>query len=370
MRTFERIIRASFRSAVPEDERGQRGTVAILMAATIVAVIGAASFAIDIGAALVAKAELQNASDAGTLAAAHELGEIYRGLGSNVSYKDYDLTSGDQSRIRAKAAQFSMANQAGQTSVSIVDEDVSMGTYDPATGEVTEATKGVRAVELTTRRDGIANGELPVALARVWGIRSIPIRAGSAAALTPLGTLDAGKSGIPIGISQYWFDSGSCESGDNSIKFYPTGSLEGCAGWHTYTDGPSNAALLGRIIGGLEDGSFSSPETTASETAYNFIGGAVAARFDDLRSLYDSKKDGAGNWTVNIPVYESPDCSNPNGSIVIAGFARATVYEVTTAPSQAISARVECGIFDIGDLGNGGGGNDFGTLVASPVMIQ
>jgi Flp pilus assembly protein TadG len=355
--------------ASPE-RSGERGSVGILMALCLVALIGAASLAVDLGAAFVTKAELQNASDAGTLAGARELAQIYKELGSGVSYKDYTLTSTDQARIRATASELSLANKAAQTSVSIVDSDVVMGTYDPATGEITPTNTGVRAVSLRTRRDDVANGEMPVALARVMGIESIAIRADSAAALTPLGTLKAGKGDVPIGISQHWFDSGSCESGDNSIRFYPTGSLEGCAGWHTYTDSPASAARLGRIIEGLENGSFQSPETVAEETSYNFTGGTVASRVSDLTELYDAKKDGAGDWTVNIPVYASSDCSNPTGPMLITGFARATIYQVTTSPTNTVLARVECGIFDPGDLGDGGGGNDFGTLVASPLVIE
>jgi Flp pilus assembly protein TadG len=357
-------------SDFPADRSGERGAIGVLMAASLVALIGAASLAIDLGAAMVTKAELQNASDAATLAGARELSEIYRGLGTSVSYKDYALTSGDRARIRTKAAEFSTANEAGHVPVSITDDDLVLGTYDPATGDVTESNTGVRAVQLRTRRDDVANGEMPVALARVMGIRSIPIRADAAAALTPLGTLKAGKGDIPIGISQYWFDSGSCDSGDNSIKFYPTGSLEGCAGWHTYTDWPASSSRLKNILDGLGDGSFASPETIAGQTSYNFTGGTVASRFKDMKDLYDAKKDVAGDWTVNIPVYASSDCSNPSGPMLIAGFARATVYQVTTSPTNTIMARVECGIFDADDLGDGGGENDFGTLVASPVVIQ
>ncbi|MFN2428232.1 MAG: hypothetical protein ABR587_17490, partial [Candidatus Binatia bacterium] len=105
-------------------------------------------------------------------------------------------------------------------------------------------------------------------------------------------------------------------------------------------------------------------------THYNFTGGTVASRFSDMRSLYESKKDAAGNWTVTIPVYESSNCSNPSGPILIVGFARATIYEVVDAPENTISAHVECGIFDAGVLGEGGGANDFGTLVATPLVIQ
>lgn len=354
----------------PGARDGERGAIALLMALTLVLVIGFASLAIDIGSALVTKAELENAADAATLAATHELGEIYRELGRSTSYKTYTLTSEDEARLLAKATDFAGQNTAGSMAVGIRGVDLVYGTYDVATGEITPTKTGVRAVSLITRRDSDANGELPAILAGVLGIQSIPVRAQSAAALTALGTLDAGKGDIPVGISQYWFDSGSCEAGDNTIRFYPTGSLDGCAGWHTFTESPASASRLGKVLNGLEDGSFSSPETTAGDTSYNFTGGTVASRFSDMQELYDAKKDADGNWTVTIPVYQSSDCSNPSGPLLIVGFARATIFEVLDAPTKTISAHVECGIFDAGELGDGGGSGDYGTLVASPLMIQ
>jgi len=355
------------RSRGREDERG---TMAVLMGLVIVLVFGFGALAVDIGSGLVTKAELQNTSDAATLATAYELGVIYRELGRSTSYKTYTLTSADEARLLAKAAEFAGANSAGGKSVSVRAADLVYGTYDGATGEITPSKTGVRAVSLVSRRDDQANGALPAILAGVLGVNSIPVRAQSAAALTALGTLDAGKSDIPVGISQYWFDSGSCDAGDNSIKFFPTGSLDGCAGWHTYTEWPASASRLNKILDDLEDGTFSSPETTAGEDSYNFTGGTLASRFSDMKSLYDAKKNDAGNWTVTVPVYQASDCSNPTGAIVIAGFARATIYEVTDAPEKTISAHVECGIFDSSDLGDGGGANDYGTLIASPLMIQ
>jgi hypothetical protein len=214
------------------------------------------------------------------------------------------------------------------------------------------------------------NGTVPTVFGRVLGINELSISSASAAALSALGSLNAGKGEIPIAISQHWFDDGSCASGDNSIKFYPTGSDEGCAGWHTFDQYPATAARLKPILNGLEDGTYTSPETVAGETYYNFIGGTVAARYADMKKLYDAKKDGSGNWTVNVPVYESDDCTNPNGAIKIIGFARATIYQVTTPPDLSIYANVECGIFDAGELGDGDGPNDYGTLVGTPGMIQ
>src|SRR5690242_18188201 len=95
------------------EKDGERGVIILLMAVAIVGLIGAASLAIDIGSALVTKAELQNVADASSLAATRELGLIYKGLGNNTSYKDYTLTTTNIATIKAKAQSFANANKAG-----------------------------------------------------------------------------------------------------------------------------------------------------------------------------------------------------------------------------------------------------------------
>ena len=59
-----------------------------------------------------------------------------------------------------------------------------------------------------------------------------------------------------------------------------------------------------------------------------------------MKSLYDANKDpGTGEWDVKIPVYDSDDCSNPSGTLLIVGFATATVTQVIEAPDKQIIAR-------------------------------
>jgi Flp pilus assembly protein TadG len=354
-------------TAYPNDNaRRQRGATTIFLAVLLVALFGFSALVIDLGLALVTKTELQNTSDAGTLAGARELALVYKEKGQYTSYKDYTLSSSDKARIQSKMSSITQANTAAGETVSILASDVVYGTYDNSTGTIKAQEKGVKAVELKSRRDETINGELQLSTARVLGIPTLGVDATSAAALSPLGTVPAGYGEIPIGISSYWFDSHSCEN-DRTIKFYPTGSMDGCAGWHTFEEMPANASRLKTILNGLEAGTYSSPETTAGETYYNFTGGAVASRFPDMKSLYDAKKDANGDWLVTVPVYQQNSCSNPNGSTLIIGFAKARVYGIETAPSSTILAEVQCGIVE---EGQGGGPNDYGTLYGLPGMVR
>lgn len=358
-----------------ENRNDERGMITILMAIALVALIGIAAFAIDIGSALVTKAELQNSADAASLSATWRLGQIYKSLGANTNYKTYNLTSSDLSAIRTAANKFASDNTGAGASISIPDGDVLTGTFDK-TGNLTSTTTGARAVKITSHRDKDANGVITTVFGRIIGTDTIGVRATSAAGLNALGKLKAGKGDVPIAISQHWFDAGSCAAGDNSIKFYPTGSQDGCAGWHTFTDSPASTSRLKKIIDSIEEGTFVSPETVANATYYNFNGGTIATAVNSFEDLFNAKKDANGEWKVNIPVYEASDCSNPNGAIKIIGFAKSTIYSVVGPKASpgaklTISARVDCGIVDESDYGEGSAdAGDFGVLVSSPDMIQ
>jgi hypothetical protein len=113
------------------------------------------------------------------------------------------------------------------------------------------------------------------------------------------------------------------------IKLYPTGDSEGCAGWHTYDQSPSDAKTLRDTINGLNDGTYVGPGTAAGVTEYDFNGGNIASALDDLTTLFNTmkvKNDGVSDkdndsntWTTAVPVYNSTDCSNPQ-TMMIVGF--------------------------------------------------
>ncbi|MBI5505131.1 MAG: hypothetical protein HY899_10050 [Deltaproteobacteria bacterium] len=167
-----------------------------------------------------------------------------------------------------------------------------------------------------------------------------------------------------MGISKYWFTSKDSPCGsENNIRFYPTGDYIGCAGWHVFTDTPSSAAKLDHILDGLKDGYYSSPETVADQTYYNFTGGTVASAYPEMRALYNHRKGPDGNWLVHIPVYDKDDCSNPHEVIKIVGFATARIYKVD---NLEMWAHVECKIVPWGQ----GGGPYYGTAVGAGAVIE
>ncbi len=364
----------------------ERGATTIFVAVVLVGIIGVAAFAIDIGYGLVVKSQLQNVADTGALAGTRELALIYRDQtdwASTDSYKLHYLTDTEVARISSKVNSYSQLNKAGGTAISIrTNDDIVYGKQDKTTGEVnatTPARTGVMAIKVTGRRDANVNGVVPTSLARVLGIQSLSVQASSASTLSAIKKIPAGKLGIPVGISKFWFTArnspcGKHDISGHGIRLYPTGPQNGetvtnsasCAGWHTYTETPASAAKLKSILTDLKAGSYTSPATEANVDSFEFTGGAIATAFDKMKLLYETSKNSSGTWTTVVPIYDAVDCANPSGSIKIVGFATAYIYSVGTPPNNTMDATVDCNVVDFGE----GGGDDYGTLVGSPGMVQ
>jgi Flp pilus assembly protein TadG len=347
--------------------RDERGAIIILMAIALVGLIGAGSLAVDLGSALVTKAELQNVADASSLAATRELGLIYKEQPPKTDYKEYTLTSTDESRIRYKALQFAAANKAGGVTITVGNSDVEPCTYSVSTGDTTcsSSRKGIRAIKVKGRRDDTQNGQIQTTLGRVLGINEISVAAQSTAAISAAGKLKPATADFPIGLDEAWFSSHSCASAQE-IKLYPTDETS-CAGWHTFQESASSAKELKDIIQDMIANKPVAPEITANETIFEFNNGQVESAMKRLVTLFNAR--GGAGWTVNVPVYKNMGCAGVNGPNLIVGFARVRLLEVRANPSSLVRAEVVCGVLD-GDQAEGGGPNDFGTLVSTPGMIQ
>lgn len=343
---------------------GEKGMMLIFMALALVGLIGAGSLALDIGMGLVTKTELQNVADASALSGTRELAEIYK----KDPYKiGTDLPESDQKAVRDTAKEYALANKAGSKSIAVPNEDLLLGEYDKASGEVTPTNHKVRAVQTTSRREEGVNGVLPTQLATVLGINSMSVRATSAAALTPIGKLKGGAGDFPIGISRQWFDSHSCTD-PTTIVIFPTSS-DSCASWHTFDTHPASANRLGVLVDGLRRGTYSSPETIAGETYYNFIGGTVESRCSNLLKLWEAKQV-EGVMRAHIPVYDM-DCGNANQERLILGFIDADISNVVCGASERrLDLTVKCEIICDEAVATGGGPNDFGLLACSSGMVN
>ena len=350
--------------------KDEYGATAILVALVIVVLISITALAVDIGYVMATKNEVQNIGDAAALAATRQLGHIYEGM----SYEEQQSYVCDPATIIPVAKEVALKNKAAGKNIVVNDADIIIGQWNAETKILTPTFDQPDAVKVISRRDGSANGPITTFFARIFGVNTVDVSADATAALTGQSTAGPGGLPLPIGISKKWFEEPEyCEQ---PIKFYPTGTLEGCAGWHTYED-HADAHTLEEIINGLTNGTYESPETQAGETEFNFVGGNVASRLPDMKVLFDTmkvKNDGildadedSSTWTTSAPVYDLSDCSNPNETLTILGFATVVITEVLAPPDgQLIQAKVICDMIEPAR----GGGTNYGTKGSIPGLVE
>jgi hypothetical protein len=392
----------------------QEGAVLIIVALSMVALLGVAALAVDVGYMYSTHNELQNVADAAALAGARYLGSVYATLDVSEQSSHEFIKQDILDEMNAVAT----ANQAAKQPITILIDDVEVGLWDDSISDdiYSSTLIGPDAVSVIARRDDLANSKIATFLARFFGKYEAEVTSRKAvAALSGPSNVDPGDLKTPFGISEnFLFD---CEE---VIHFSPT--PDSCAGWHNFFD-DANANDLGDKLLGLIQGDDSgtdfgllngadwldtnfdinpsqtpeSEETPAASSgdSFNFIGGNLASLFSDsyfLRDTYDGDtgtvegndknpapmfalfdyfryRDGDEDdtvWTSLVPVYrdeEEGECGNPTGSTKIVGFAQIVIIAPNPPPDTNIDVYIDCDFTIIeGRSGNTNYGNLKGTI--------
>ena len=280
---------------VTETLRNQKGTVVVIVAILLIAIMAFTALAIDVGRYMVVQNELQNIADSAALAGCRVLGNIYQNLPIS-SQQNYTCNSDDQTSIITAARTVASRNQSVEVdSFTIMPEDVIIGIWNRDTNTIIPTLDQPDAVRVISRRDGVANPLIAAIFARIIGKDTMQASKEATAALTGQSTTEPGEIELPIGISSYFFPEDDPDGRCNDfIVFNPTNDPDSCAGWNSYDISPPNDNLLRNIL----NGDPISPATTADETEFNFIGGNLSnPTFDALLSLfqrrgYDTRADG------------------------------------------------------------------------------
>ena len=356
----------------------QQGAVAVTVAVVLMVLVGMTALALDMGHALVARNQLQNASDAAALAGARALGVIYDGMSGSLT--GYTLTSGQVATVVNMATVAGGDNQAAGVTLAVNAADISVGIWDSSTRTFTPTTVLPRAVRVITRRDGAANGPVSTMLASIIGASTVNVTAVATAQLNPAGAMAPGDMDAPFGISEFFFNSGfGCGS---TIQFAPNvpGNPQTCAGWQAFDISPASASAMRGIVNGMINGSYTPPPAQAGQTTLNFTNGNMASVWADLVTLWQTRVAQNGAWDAQVPVYSGSDCS-PSGAQTIIGFATVRINYVG-APGDANNAAnctgsnpstgcmagvVQCNVFE---GGGGSGGGPFGTFGTIPGLVE
>ncbi len=353
----------------------ERGATAIMAMITLLGFLGLSAFVIDLGQVYVTQQELRNVADSAALAASRQMAEILS-TKSTAELQDssFALSSSEIAQVTVAAGNVAALNKAGGQNITLnmASSDVSVGAWNSATGSFASAAPGTipDAVQIVARRDASNNGSVNAIFAQMLGVSTFDLSASATAALLPVGAVPPGGIGLPIGISDEVFAANAC--GD-TIKMYPTGTIDACAGWHTFGEN-ANANNLNGIIDDLNDGSGGvlpggqSPAVQVGDSV-NFIGGTIASALQSMKDLYDAKQV-SGEMEGVVIVYDgAPGCPNPNTALPVVGFAKVTVTEVkATGNPKEVKGAIQCEVID--GRPKGGGGTDTLTRSKFPVLVS
>ncbi|NIA06030.1 MAG: hypothetical protein GWP14_00065 [Actinobacteria bacterium] len=227
-------------------QRGARkGAVIVMVAILLVALLGCAALAVDVGYLYVARAELQRSADAAALAGAQALG---RGLES--PFGEY-ISAND---IYSQAEKYAGLNAVVGTGVEVNrNSDIKIGYLanprDLSVPLQTVALDQCNAVQVIARRDSSnTDGEVKLFFAPIWGINSSEVSASAIAVLDDRFYAYRGGNAIPFtlhvdtwddeiiqgngadgyGYDKYTGDVTSSPDGVPEVKLFPNKEGSGC----------------------------------------------------------------------------------------------------------------------------------------------
>ena len=256
----------------------ERGAAGVLVAVMMLVLIGAGAIAVDMGQIYAERAQLQNAADAGAMAAAQQC---------------HRAGACTESQAKAWAAELSGANSNdGATTVDSVDLSV------PNQVTVVTSTLNGGAGFLTNLFAGALNAPL------------VKVRAGATAAFSPPG----GATAFPLAFSDCAYDlSGAMVSGAVQLIQYKPGR-----GSCTSTSGhviPGGFGWLDQNSGTCK------AKTNASGNADSDPGADYAAECNPILTSWKNTILAGGTAEATFPVYDNAGGTGKNGWLHIRGYA-------------------------------------------------
>ncbi len=353
----------------------RRGASAIVIALSMVVLLGAAALVVDMGHLSTVQAELQAAADAAAHAGARQLDGSEDGL----------LLAAEQGH------RFANTNEAAQESVLLDGShgsDLELGIWDDgffssggAAGEINAVRAVARRADLVPWLSGAAFGsEALAASAESIAVHQVD-GAGELACFLPMAVADCTITDL-------------YGSGVNHVDFYVNPPSVDNVGW-AMPDGNPNASWLRdqlrdcqhdgtAAVGGdvgLNNGTVSSVLTEMAAMLNEGTGTGWSTEYwgPKPEQLANSGVDEAayGN-TIEGAMFTFTDddyCAGSGGGFnehqTISGFVWASIYDVVThGPAAGRTIRVRLEVTDVREVGSGGGGQDFGVVGRDVVVVR
>lgn len=258
----------------------ERGATGVLVAVMTLVLIGAGAMAVDVGQIYAERAQLQNAADAGAMAAAQQCHSTPTECSAKALIWAQDMTGGN--------------SNDGATTVDSVDLSVP--------NQVTVVTSTLNGTS--------GAGFLTKMFASALNAPPVTVGAHATAVIEPIG----GATAFPLAISDCQYDlSGAEVTGDIQLIKYKPGSgtctstsghvIPGGFGWLDHTGGPCLAAT-------------DADDTVPTDTGANYPGAC-----DATLTLWKNTIQAGGTVEGTFPVYDNAGGTGAGGWFHIRGYA-------------------------------------------------
>lgn len=338
--------------------RSERGSVAVGITVMLTALVGLTGAATDLGMLYTAKTELQNAADAAALGAAKNM----------LTWDENNQAITTCEEAFSTALQVSWANKALGKNLLLLEQDYTIGLWDPEAGAFVRVGASsdpddINAVQVTLRRDNLANSPVTTMFAGIVGASQVNVDATSLAYVGYPSSAPAGTMGVPIALKESAVTSGDGPSCGTELVFHDENNEN--ASWTTFDIWPSNDRTVRDIICGCHEVPF-----LEIGDHINIINGNLSNwTFWELQRRFeyegtDTDGDGdADEWTVILPVVDDEANSGP---AELKGFATFVIQEVRAAPHKDVRGILKCGtIVPNSDTG----GPNFGARASNPKLL-
>jgi Flp pilus assembly protein TadG len=323
--------------------RRQRGAVAVLVAVTLVALIGMAALVVDMGQLYSVRDALQVATDAAALAGAQEL----------------DRTEAGLERARDRVKEYAAEHIADTSDVEISDDDIHFGHWDDLSltytdfGTAPENPGAVNAVRVIARRESATGNPVALVLAPVVGVSQASVNT----AATAVGGGPSSECGFPMVVPDCSLDqeisAGTCDY----CMIYQDNNSDN-AGWTTFDESGNGGPVIADLVREActdDSGNVAIDEATGQcmgTCRRNTVGEVVQVNNGNLMSkgqnnfcpvIQDLLRRGDKNgparpFVVRVPVLQSTpgtcDASQFSGFKTIAGYATMEIYGAKCAHSD------------------------------------
>lgn len=373
--------------------RSRRGSVVVLSAFMMIALLGMVAFSVDVGYIVSTRSELQTTADAAALAGAAALldrGKLLKG-GSYEAMAD---------AARAEARQFALANRAGGVSIRLDDTSIVLGRLsDPSNRAATldPTSFSPNAIRVTARRAADENGALNLFFGPALGRRTAEVEASATAAFTASiqGFTVTGRNPdvthsklLPFAMDiEEWNSVSSGFGQDNYTRDPVTGAIT------PGPDGVPEAVLYGatkRVPGNCGTVNIGAPNNSTADIRRQILYGISQEDFAYLGGSFELGPDGtcvvSGDPGLSagfkdalraiqgqprvIPLYSgAPRGNGANAEYTIVGFAGVTVtYAQLTGGNKRVVIQPEV-VVDPTVIPGDASRSSFSNLVFGPVLL-